>query len=74
MLPELKIASHMAGTSALIAQVLLAWSPGAQLAYVGQVGVNSRDRHGGRFVRRMEHLMCYLPGAAQPCTTFEGRL
>ena len=52
--------------SLLAAQVLLAWSPGAQLAYVGQVAVHSRDRHGGRFVRRMEHLMCYLPGAARP--------
>ena len=56
----------------LTAQVLLAWSPGAQLAYVGQMGVSSRDRQGGRFVRRMEHLMCYLPGAARTLATFRG--
>ena len=39
---------------------LLAWAPAPGLAYVGQLGVHRS--HGPRFHRRMEHLMCFLPG------------
>lgn len=43
-----------------VLDTLLAWAPGPGLAYVGQLGVHRS--HGPRFHRRMEHLMCYLPG------------
>ncbi len=59
-------AGPCAPNPAALAQVLLAWSPSAGLSYVGQMGAH--ERTGGHFHRRMEHLMCYLPGAALTLT------
>jgi len=63
-------AGPRAASPAALAQVLLAWSPSAGLSYVGQMGAH--ERTGGHFHRRMEHLMCYLPGAALTLTLLPG--